>query len=407
MKTAGRRRAVPALLPVLLGTAACGSGTEEAPGEAVYGAPLAQQFHAATAATREAGTSRFLATLTYATSGAKTVERASGTQDYAARTSSATHELHIPADFPEKDAGYIGEAARVAVATAGDDVYVRRDDSSWLRYSPAAFTALGDGAEELSVHAAGEVAPWSGTLADLVPRSVPREEPRREKDGSRVYEVTALPENAAGLLPSSVKAGPGDSWGDEQVPMTVRLDAHGRLSEVTADLRPLLDILHEDGILKEVTGLRASYTLSEFGEPVDNGVPAEGVEDAEKTVAVLDALDPGRCADHNTGVASRMVVRTVDCSAPHDVLVIAQVVLDETIPGKKTDKAPDWFAEKKCDTAFAEAPDSLLRESRLPGKTLAYAGSAVQGLQVAQGQTSTTVTGTYTCFIVDEDLTER
>ncbi|MFD0431212.1 hypothetical protein ACFQ60_39810 [Streptomyces zhihengii] len=162
-----------ALLPVLLGTAACGSGTEEAPGEAVYGVPLAQQFHAATAATREAGTSRFLATLTYATSGAKTVERASGTQDYAARTSSATHELHIPADFPEKDAGYIGEAARVAVATAGDDVYVRRDDSSWLRYSPAAFTVLGDGAEELSVHAAGEVAPWSGTLADLVPRSVP------------------------------------------------------------------------------------------------------------------------------------------------------------------------------------------------------------------------------------------
>ncbi|MFD0431211.1 hypothetical protein ACFQ60_39805 [Streptomyces zhihengii] len=102
-----------------------------------------------------------------------------------------------------------------------------------------------------------------------------------------------------------------------------------------------------------------------------------------------------------------MVVRTVDCSAPHDILVVAQVVLDETIPGKKTDKDPDWFAKKKCDTAFAEAPDSLLRESRLPGKTLAYAGSAVQGLQVAQGQTSTTVTGTYTCFVVDEDLTER
>lgn len=403
MKIAGRWGVALAVLPVVVGAAACGAGGSADPGAAVYGEPLAEQFHAATAATHEAGTSRFVSTVTWTTSEGKTVQHHSGTQDYAARTAGATLELQVPGGG-DPGTKVLGGPSRKVMATAGDDVYLQREESGWLRFTPAALSALGSATDELTAHAAGEVAPFSGTLADLVPRTVPREEPRREKDGSRVYRVTALQQMAAELLPSSV---PGvERWGDEQVPLTVRLDSEGRLSEVTADLKPLLDVMHDSGVMKEVTGLQASYRLSDFGAPVEHRTPGEDAEEAEKTVARLDALEAGACADLDTGMATREVVRTVGCAEPHDILVIAQVTVDEVVPGRKAEPG-EHYAKEKCEAATAEAPESLLGEERRSGRVLAYAGSAQTGTQVGGGEVSTTVQGQYTCFVVDEGLTDR
>ncbi|MET8922619.1 hypothetical protein ABZW26_09460 [Streptomyces sp. NPDC004623] len=54
LKTARHRgAAVALLLPVIIGVAGCGTGEKAEVGKAVYGLPLAEQFQAATDATRE------------------------------------------------------------------------------------------------------------------------------------------------------------------------------------------------------------------------------------------------------------------------------------------------------------------------------------------------------------------
>ncbi|WP_244258020.1 hypothetical protein [Streptomyces sp. Tu 2975] len=369
MKTARHWKAVLGLLPALIGTAACGTGSTAETGEAVYGRPLAEQFHAATEATQQAGTARFVSTLTYASAGGEAVHRTNGGQDYAARTSHAALVLQVAEGFPEDAAKYIGEpgkAVQQTLATAADAVYVRREDSSWLRYTPAAFNELGASANELAAHTPGEVAPYSGTLADLVPRTVPREEPKREADGGRVYRVTALPEVAAELLPSAVKSG-DNGWGSKPVQMSVRLDAEGRLSEVSADLGPLLESLHKDRILVGVTSLNASYRLSAFGEPLRSPTPGKDVEDAEKVLALIGTLKGGECASFTTGLTAKNVVRPVDCRGKHDLRVFAQTSLDRSFPGQVAIKDGTAYAQEQCGEAYAKAPRNWVRDSSRPG----------------------------------------
>ncbi|UYQ65593.1 septum formation family protein [Streptomyces peucetius] len=401
MKTAGHWRVALVLLPALVGTAACGTGDAAEPGQAVYGQPLAEQFHAATAATRQAGTARFVSTLTYTTAaGEKAVHRTTGSQDYAGKTSRATFVAHVPADFPEKDAEFLGEPGsnvKRTLATAADDVYVRRDDSTWLRFTPAAFNELGSPTGDLSGHAAGDVAPFSGTLADLVPRTIPRVEPEREADGSRVYRVTALPEVAAELLPRALKTGRG-SWGSEPVELSVRLDTEGRLTEVSADLGPLLDSLHANKVIVGVTRLQASYRLSAFGEPLQTRKPAKGIEDASKVLVPVGTLAGGRCAALDTGMTGPAVVRPVDCAEPHDIRVFAQVTVDRSFPGKKPVENGRTFASELCREAYADAPKDWVSDSRSPGGYVIYGSSSVS-VSHGAGKTETSVTGDYTCYV--------
>lgn len=398
---AGHWRVAPVLLPALVGAVSCASGSTAAPGEAVYGRPTAEQFQAATEATQQAGTARFVSTLTFTTATAKVVHRTVGSQDYAARTSRAAVSLRLPRDFPESAAKLLGEPGKAVertLVTAGDDVYFRRDASSWLRYTPAAFNELGDSTNDLAVHAAGDAAPYGGTLADLVPRTIPREEPKREADGSRVYRVTALPEMAAELLPENLPNGPGEE-GSDPVELSVRLDAEGRLNEVTADLGPLLKSLHKDKILLGVTHLNASYSLSAFGEPVQHDKPGKGVEDAEKALAPLGTLKGGQCAAFDTGLPTREVARPVDCQEKHDIKVFAQVSVDRTFPGQKWSADGDRYARQQCRQAFDKAPEHWMRGNRHQGK-FAFTGSASVSVSHGAGVTTTSLTGDYTCFIV-------
>lgn len=83
LKTARHRgAAVALLLPALIAMAGCGAQEQPDPGRTVYGLPLAEQFQAATDATRDAGTAAFLSTLTYEAAGGDAVHRAKGSQDF-------------------------------------------------------------------------------------------------------------------------------------------------------------------------------------------------------------------------------------------------------------------------------------------------------------------------------------
>lgn len=203
------------LLPVLIGTAGCGAGEKAPAGEAVYGQPLAEQFQAATDATREEGTAAFVSTLTYGTAGGDAVQRARGSQDYERGTARADLDLDAPRTFPKGTLELLRGSApegKQVLATADDDVYVRSGSSAWLKFTPEAVSKLGEATGEVAGHAAGDAAPYSGTLADLVPRAIPREAPERRADGSRVYRVDLLPEVAAELLPRHLR-GAGEAWG--------------------------------------------------------------------------------------------------------------------------------------------------------------------------------------------------
>jgi hypothetical protein len=401
VKTAGHWGAALVLLPALIATAACGAKSTPEPGAAVYTRPLAEQVHAATEATRQAGTAGFVSTLTYTTaSGEKAVHWTTGSQDYAERTSRATLALRVPADFPEgaaEDLGEQGSNVQQVLATADDDVYVQRDASSWLRFTPAAFNEFGASTNELATHAAGDVAPYSGTLADLVPRTIPRTEPKREADGSRVYTVTALREVAEEVLPPSLRRGrPGSDAGP--VELSVRLDSEGRLTEVNADLGPLLKSLHDDKVLVGVTGLHASYRLSAFGKPLQRQKPAKGVEDATKVLTPVGTLKDGQCADLGAWTTGPAVVRPVDCAAPHDIRVFAQASVDRTFPGQKEIEDKEKYASQLCEEAYADAPDAWVRESRKAGEYIFYGSSSVT-VSHGAGRTETSLTGDYTCYV--------
>ncbi|MGW0703751.1 hypothetical protein ACWD0A_31485 [Streptomyces sp. NPDC002867] len=403
MKTVGRWRVVLALLPTLVGAAACQAGDKDrASGEAVYGRPLAEQFHAAQQATREAGTAAFAATLTYRSAAGDAVHTTIGSQDYAAGSARATSSLRVPADFPEPAAEFLakpGTTVRQTLATTGDDVYVKdKAAAAWLRFTSEAFNEFGETTSALSVHAAGDAAPYSGTLADLVTRTVPREEPERDADGNRIYRVTVLPEIAAELLPWRARATAKAGMGTEPVAMTVTLDTEGRLAKVTADLDPLLREMDLIG----VTGLQASYQLTAFGGPSAHPTPGEDgvrVEDATKVLAPTGTLKDGQCAATEAAIGTQAVVRPVDCGKPHDMRVFAQVAVDRTVPGKTAVKSGLDYAREECEREAAAAPKEWFADSRR-GVEWAVTGRSNEQSTTGSGRTDTTVTGAYTCYVV-------
>jgi len=400
------RATVALLLPAVVGAAGCAAGDRPEPGESVYGLPLAEQFQAATDATRDAGTAAFVSTLVYGAAGGDAVHEAKGSQDYGRGTSLATLGLTAGRHFPAQDLEFLRRSApegRQIVATAEDDVYVRNGDAAWLRYTPEAVNELGETTGVIAAHAAGDTAPYSGTLADLVPRVIPREKPERREDGSRVYRVTALPEVAAELLPRDLQSLQRD-WGTKPVQLTVRLDAEGRLASATADLGPVLARLHEQRVLPEVKQLRASYALSAFGEPVKGKGPDAGgrpVEDAGKVLAPIGALDDGRCATTgDTGLGSTTVVRPVECADRHDLRVLAQVKVDRVLPGRQDIANGDSYARVECARALAAAPEDWQRGGAY-AQGFGLVGSSQVGSRFSMGRggAKTTVTGDYTCYL--------
>ncbi|MFJ8867433.1 hypothetical protein ACIRD6_16970 [Streptomyces sp. NPDC102473] len=393
------------LLPVLIGTAGCGAGEKTPAGEAVYGQPLAEQFQAATDATRDAGTAAFVSTLTYGTAGGDAVQEAKGSQDYERGTALVELGFSAGRHFPARALEFLRSSdpdGEQTVATSEDDVYVRQGDSAWLKYTPEAVNELGEATGVIAEHAAGDVAPYSGTLADLVPRVIPREKPEHREDGSRVYRVTALPEVAAELLPRDLQ-GLQHDWGTDPVRLTVRLDAEGRLAAMTADLGPVLARLQEQKVLVEVKQLRASYRLGDFGEPVKPGGPDRGgrVEDARKVLAPIASLEDGRCATHGgTGLGTTVVVRPVGCTARHDLRVLAQVKVDRALPGTQDIANGDGYARVECERALAAAPAGWKRGGTYAeGFSLVGFSKVGSSFGMGGGGAETTVTGDYTCYL--------
>ncbi|MFJ8860222.1 hypothetical protein ACIRD8_17505 [Streptomyces sp. NPDC102451] len=156
------------------------------------------------------------------------------------------------------------------------------------------------------------------------------------------------------------------------------------------------------------TQLRASYRLGDFGKPVKSGGPDQGgrpVEDAREVLVPIASLKAGRCATTgDTGLGTTVVVRPVDCTARHDLRVLAQEKVDRTLPGKRQIVNGDAYARAQCERAYAAAPKDWRRGGRY-ADWFSFVGessvsvSVVVGRTAGAGGTTTEVTGDYTCYL--------
>ncbi|MCB5166584.1 hypothetical protein LG634_17285 [Streptomyces bambusae] len=365
------RHAVPVLM-LLLSPALTGCWGDDDRGAAVYGKPLAEQLKAAVAETRAAGSARFTATVEYNAPTSTARHVTTGTLDFAHGTSRAELTREIPSDFPVDAAPRLdrnGAAYPLTLATAGTDVYARGDDGVWLHWPQAARKALDPkGEAPVSAHAPGRVLPFGGTLAELVAAAVPRQEPLRREGGAREYAATVPLGRAQDLLPSRI--GPktdSKAYVDEQLPLTVVLDAHGRLLSADVDLVTLLEQVNGSRHqsmqgMPGVTGLHATLTLSEHGEPAGIRTPDRArTADARRSAADVKTRPRGTCAVPTAGLADAARVRVVGCDRPHTMRVFKTTGTSDA--GRIT---PARYLADTCDAPYRRLPAAWKRGAQEP-----------------------------------------
>ncbi|MFC8511094.1 hypothetical protein ACFU3J_15800 [Streptomyces sp. NPDC057411] len=411
MNDSGRRRAAALVLPLLLTTlAACQSGGQDGKPEAkpappsatpVFSVRLDDQLSAASEATRAAGSAAFTWTLRYGSAKGTAVERVTGVQDYAKDTARAERVLDIPRRFPEDAAADLGgqpggprEPQQYAVS--GNRVSYRTAGGSWLRYSSSASSDVVDLMDD-ALQRAGEVAPYGRTLAEVVSVADATKPPVKGADGTRTYRLAIPLTYATGALPKRIEVGQDSArQAPGPIPLTVVLDAEGRLVRATADYAPALKLLHDGHRLKGVTSLRAEYVLSGHGRTPVPPLPAgERTQDAEKALTPVHKVRPGACVSRDTGLASIDLVRVVACGPGADLRVFGQVKVKKTIQGDPDGVAPG-IAEDKCVAAYRSVPRAWIADAHPAATHYSYGGAAVS---YAYTGPDVTVEGDYTCYV--------
>ncbi|MGC5343541.1 hypothetical protein [Streptomyces sp. DT171] len=396
--------------PLLLGAVACTAGGENEDGakksaaQEVYGQAPAKQLIAASTATRNSGTARFVSTLVYGSAAGEAVQRTVGSLDYAHHTAQADIATTVPAGFPAKAAELIGKAGTTGhqpVLVQKSDVLYQVSPGHWLRYEGTSDFA--ESAAAVLDHA-GDSTPYAGTLADAVGRAIPTGQPKKEADGSRHYDVTMSGSSAEMLLPHAVRNADTltSTQVDKRLPLSVVLNEEGRITRASADLGPLLDALHKKHILADVRTLRAEYTLTDHGKPVAYTIPS--AQKAPKATTVLTDLHrtaAGDCGTTDTGLDSDSLIRRTDCGSPHTLRVLGSTKVDRTTTDPITSEDAFASGEDGCQAVFAKAPAAWRAEAR-PANTFLTSSA---GLSIVTDGDPTSnpgtnhLTGDFVCYI--------
>ncbi|MEV6326834.1 hypothetical protein [Streptomyces sp. NPDC051909] len=403
-----RWAALPLLLAALAGCRSGGAAATDAKapkptGTPVYEVRLDDQLSAASRATTAAGSSAFTWTLSYGSAKGTAVDRTTGTQDYAKDTARAERVLDIPRRFPEDAVADLGGRSGAkpvpeVYEVKGNQVDYRTRQGGWLRYSSQASMDVVDRFAGILMRA-GDAAPFGGTLAEVVRNADAEKQPAKGADGSRTYELSVPWQTANDALPASLADAAMYSDRDGLVSLTVVLDGQGRLTRASADYTTLLKWMHEGGVLKGVTSLKADYTLTGHGGttvPAPTAEKSGTLEDAEKALAPLAEVKPGACASSDTGLGvSLALVRTVPCGKDADLRVFGQVKIKETIQENPTGVA-DKKARERCRSAFRSAPDAWVADAH-PAGTYFTTGSSSSSSSYTGPDVE--IAGDFTCFV--------
>ncbi|MFI5802086.1 hypothetical protein [Streptomyces sp. NPDC051561] len=403
----GKLWRVVLVLALLIGAAACGRGDTDAPRakpapagpHALFKAPLSTQFAAARAATEETGSSHFTSTLTYGSSKGDIVEQTEGDQDYTAMTASADRAFTMPKAHPAELLKALGESARdsrQSMVITGEGVLFRTSTGRWLNYSSTQSQEFAKDAGEM-LGRAGEAAPYTSPLNDLVSRVSPETAPKVLPDGTRRYTE----EGGVNALIDVLPPGLGtvvEAVGPPTVPVTVDIDAQGHFRRIEADLGPLLGALKETapGLYGGIRTLRAEYTLTGFGTSAPAGAPASGaIDQAHQVLVPARSVKPGLCGGVDTGLGLPRLVRPVPCTGKHDIRVFAQLNLDKEVAAKDAD--PMRVAGEECERAYDRAPRGWTGEATEQGYYSWLGHNESTGSSASGG---TSVRGEFTCYVV-------
>ena len=329
----------------LLLTACTGSGGAEPAAHPVFSAPPARQVLLALRHTQETGGAALRQTVTFTAGRTTAVRTVSGRVDFAGARGEASGGWRIAPGFPEEARDVLlgnlvalrtgATSERYAVDSRA--VHYRAGSAAyWLRYE-------GDieplpGLDAVSVLRGTESA-VGGTLLEVLSGVRPQAGGGTRPDGGRTYRADFPLAQAVDLFPMDVReelvAAPlHASSPGAPVPVTVEVDAEGRITRARADLAAVLPT-DEDSALAGVTGLRVDLSLSAFGppEPAVAATPDGRVLDAGRAVVPMYEAATGDCVDLDTGMRHRRLVTRVSCDGPHDVRITGQHTLDTAYPG--------------------------------------------------------------------------
>ncbi|MER5883673.1 hypothetical protein ABT160_07575 [Streptomyces sp. NPDC001941] len=364
-------RTAVALLTSCLLLSACGAdgadrGTRARPAPSptpLFAEPAARQPQLAVEATQHSRTAAFRQTITFGSRRGAATQTTQGFLDFGGDRARAARVWNVPPSLPD-NAGetFLGKLLHGRARVSVQEAYVDRATVAvqpgradyWLRFTTAVSDSTGANAiSELR----GIVAPFGGTLLEAVAgaRSVTA---RPAPGGGRVYTMRlglkAVADVVPGFLHAELREVPKEYTTDAPVPMTLTVDARGRITRADADLTVLLG--RKGSALAWTTSLKASLVLTGHGSSTPPALSAgERVLDAATAYARLADVRPGSCADLDSGTHQWDWVVIVPCGTSHDARIYAQLKLGGDYPG---DGAVREGIDDACREARAKAPEA-------------------------------------------------
>ncbi|WP_370412159.1 hypothetical protein [Streptomyces fradiae] len=183
------------------------------------------------------------------------------------------------------------------------------------------------------------------------------------------YRATAPLDPVSNMLPvevseqlTSERYTPGIAR-TKTVPLTVSLDAQGRLSRVSADLSGMLG--KKGSVFPDATALTVELSLDGYGGAKPATRPEGPVVEAAKSVRSIHKVKPGRCIDFSTGQRDITLVAEVPCAKPHDGRLFSHASYSGgAYPGEP---AAEKEANRACDRAYVRASDDWVSEAAEDG----------------------------------------
>lgn len=286
----------------LLLTGCSGGAADDKPAHPVFDVPVGQQPHQALLATQAARSAAFTQTLTFSSPSGDTVQTTSGRLDFPGGRAVGSIDWAPAEKLPQQAQDTLlgtrlaGRApTRTRLAVDPGTIRLRAGEARyWLLYEGNS-GAIAPGAAVDTLR--GSEAAFGGTLLEVLSAAEDVKEAPAKK-GGRVYRAELSQTYALRLFPKdlgSELAISMDANGDVPfVPLSISVDAKGRVLRAEADLSALL--ARKDSALKGMTGLRARLDLTGFGvsAPV---MPAasEPALDAKKAVTKVAKVKKGVC----------------------------------------------------------------------------------------------------------------
>ncbi|WP_137989793.1 septum formation family protein [Streptomyces vilmorinianum] len=376
-------RTAAALAAASLLLTACGGGADDGGAEPkaspsqhpVFDQPLDRQVFLALRETQKAGTASFTQTLTFESRKGRAVQTVSGRLDFARGVGEATVSWRIPEKFDERaKETLLGRTpGRGHGDTSGSYLIDRqqiryRAESSpyWLAYSSA--DTLGVFGDDPIDHLRGTESPVGGMLLEGISGAkAQKQHPAgagRDYRAELPHTVTQemFPRDLSNELRTPLYVAPGVEEAGH--PLTVSVDAQGRITHGRADLTGLLE--KEGGVFAGMTSLTMELTLSGYGASQPATTPTGKVRKAAEAVLPVAEVKAGNCVDFNTGQREAQSVVSVPCAEPHDGRVWAQKSLGErAYPGAAAARSA---ARDACRDAYRAAPSSWTKESVQAGR---------------------------------------